>query len=150
MRAIESLKHLLRVMYFTNQAMNLAKALRGESHFLEGFTSVTTADLDRHLSIKPPQKIQQFVGREPAEVPVHQMRDIRLCNAQYVGDFAPFQLPVLQNFEDVISDLRPREKLIGLLETEIREDVAGAFFELNSLSLCRIHALVPVLPCIAS
>ena len=86
---------------------------------------MVTADLDRHFPIKPFQKIEQLVRREAAEMPVHQMRYVGLCNAQNVGDFALFQLLVFEDIEDMESDLRARQKLIGIFETQIRENVSG-------------------------
>jgi hypothetical protein len=32
------------------------------------------------------------------------------------------------------SDLCPRQKLVGIFEAQVREDVPGAFFEFNWLS----------------
>ena len=49
-----------------------------------------TADLDRHFPVKPFQEVEQFVGREAAETPVHQVRHVRLRNAQNAGDLPLF------------------------------------------------------------
>lgn len=46
------------------------------------------------------------------------------------GDFTLFQLLVFEDVEDMESDLRARQKLVGVLEAQIREDVPGTLFEL--------------------
>jgi hypothetical protein len=98
---------------------------------LVGFAFVVTADLDRHFPVKAFKKIEQLVRREAAEMPVHQVRHVWLRNAQDIGDFALFQLLVFEDFEDMKSDLRARQKLIGILEAQVRKDISGALFELN-------------------
>jgi hypothetical protein len=103
----------------------LSQALRGKGHSLVGFAFFATADLDRHFSVKPFQKIEQLVSGETAEVPVHQVRHVGLRNSQDMGDFALPQVPLFEDFEDVESDLRARQKLVGILEAQIREDVSG-------------------------
>jgi hypothetical protein len=80
-------------------------SLRGESYSLVGFAFVATANLDRHLPIKPFQKIEQLIRRKAAEVSVHQVRHVGLCNAQHVGDFALFQFLVFEDSEDMEPDL---------------------------------------------
>jgi len=104
------------------------------------------ADLDCHLSIKPFQKVEQFVRCKPTEMPIHQVGHIGLGNPQNVGDFSLFQPPVFEDCEDVVSDLSARQKLIGLFEPQIREDIPRALLEFNWFSLFRAHALTPVLP----
>ena len=59
---------------------------------------MVTADFDRHFPVKPFQKIEQLVRGEAAEMPVHQVRHVRLRNAQNIGDFALFQLLCLSGF----------------------------------------------------
>jgi hypothetical protein len=80
-------------------------SLRGESYLLVGLAFVATANLDRHLPIKPFQKIEQLIRRKAAEVSVHQVRHVGLCNAQHVGDFALFQFLVFEDSEDMEPDL---------------------------------------------
>ena len=111
---------------------------------------MVTADLDRHFLVKAFQKIEQLVRCEAAEMPIHQVRYVGLRNAEDVGDFALFQFLVFEDFEDMESDLRARKKLVGILEAQIREDVAGAFFELNWFSSFSCSWPTPVLPRIAS
>jgi hypothetical protein len=103
---------------------------RGKSHLLVGFALVVTANLDRHFSVKPFKKIKQLVRREAAEMPIHQVRHVGLSNAQDFGDFTLFQLLVFEDVEDMESDLRARQKLVGVFEAQIREDVPGTLFEL--------------------
>jgi hypothetical protein len=69
---------------------------------------------------------------EGAEMPVHQMRDIELGNAENAGDFALRQLFVLQDFEDMKADLRARQEPAGVFQPEIGKHVAGAFLKLNA------------------
>jgi hypothetical protein len=46
--------------------------------------------------------------------------------SQNAADFSLFHLSLLQDFEDVKSDLRTSHKLIGVLHAKISEDVAGS------------------------
>ncbi len=64
--------------------------LRSERNLLVGLSLVMATDLDLHFLVKPLQKIEQLVRREAAEMPIHQVRDIGLGNAQDTGDFALF------------------------------------------------------------
>ena len=121
-----------------------------QSDLLIGFALMMTADLDPHFPVKPFQKIEQLVRCEAAEMSVHQMRNIGLRNSKDARDFALFQLFVLENSENVNADLRARIKLAGILQTQINEDIAGAFLKLNWISSFHPHAPTPVLPCIAS
>jgi hypothetical protein len=77
--------------------------------------------------------------------PVHQVRHVWLGNTQNLSNFALFQLLVFEDFEDVVSNLGTRQRLVGILEAQIREDVSGAFFELNWFSSFRTHVPTPVL-----
>jgi pimeloyl-ACP methyl ester carboxylesterase len=52
-----------------------------ERHLLIRLALVVAADLDRHLAVKPFQKVEQLVGGEPAKMPVHQVRHVGLCDA---------------------------------------------------------------------
>jgi hypothetical protein len=92
---------------------------------------LVTADLDGYFPVQAFQKVEQLIGGEAAEVAVHEMRYIGLGNAQNFGDFALFEFLVFEDFEDMKSDLRARQKLVGILEAQIRKDVSGALFELN-------------------
>jgi hypothetical protein len=123
---------------------------RGESHLLIGLALAVTADLDRHLAVKPFQEIEQLVRGEAAEMPVHQVRHVGLRDAQNIGDLALLQLLVFEDLEHMKSHLRPHNELVGILEAEVGEDVAGALFEFNGFSLFRAHAPTPALPRSAS
>jgi hypothetical protein len=59
---------------------------------LIGLSLVMAADGNRYFPVQPFQKIEQLVGCEAAEMPVHQMRHVRLCNAQNTANFTLFQL----------------------------------------------------------
>ena len=107
---------------------------------------VRRCDLDGNLAVQAFEKIEQLVRREAAEMPIHKMRDIGLRNPENAGNFALFQLLVLQDLEDVKADLRAGQKLVGVLQPEISKDVPGAFLELNSFLLFRADAPAPVLP----
>lgn len=61
-------------------------------------------------------------------------------NAQDIGDFALFQLLVFEDFGNMESDLCARQKLVGILEAEIGEDVSGALLELNWFLFFRAHS----------
>src|SRR6202049_921858 len=101
-------------------------------------------DLDLLFLVKPPQKIEQLVRSESAEVPVHQVRNIRLRNPENTGDFALFQFLAFKNFEHMDANLRARIKLAGILQPQIGKDIAGAFVKLNWFSPVRAHAPTPV------
>ena len=98
---------------------------RGKGHLLIGVAPVVTADVDRHFLIKTLQKIEQLVGGEAAEMPVHQVRHAGLRGAGHSGDLALLQLPALRDLAHATADLRPDQKLAGILGAEIGEDVAG-------------------------
>jgi hypothetical protein len=111
---------------------------------------VVTADLDRHFSVKPFQKIEHLVRREAAKMPIHQVRNVGLRNAQNIGDFALFQFFFCKDFKDMESDLRARQKLVRIFAAQVREDVSGTPFEINWFSSFRPHAPTPVLRRIVS
>jgi hypothetical protein len=64
------------------------------------------AHFDLHSLVQALQKVEQLVRGEAAEMTVHQVRHIGLRNPENPGDFALFQFPVFQNFENVNSNLR--------------------------------------------
>jgi hypothetical protein len=107
------------------------QALRRESDLAIRLTLVMTADLDRHFPVKPFEKIEQLVRGESAEMAIHQVRHVWLRNAQDSRDFALFQLLILEDLEDVKTNLRPRIELVRIVEPQIGKDVAGAFLKLN-------------------
>jgi len=55
-------------------------------------------------------------------MPIHQVRHVGLSDAQDFGDFALFQRLVFEDFQDMESGLRARQKLVGVFEARIRED----------------------------
>ena len=114
---------------------------RGEGDLLVGLPLVMAADLDLHFLVKPPQKIEQLVRSESAEVPVHQVRNIRLRNPENTGDFALFQFLAFKNLEDMDANLRARIKLAGILQPQIGKNIAGAFLILNWFSPFRAQVL---------
>ena len=95
------------------------------------FTLVMAADLDRHLPVKPFQKIEQLIGCEATEMSVHEMRYVRLSDTQNTGDLALLQLFVFEDLVNVEADLGARIELVGILEAQIRKDISGAFLKLN-------------------
>ena len=97
-----------------------------ECHFLKRFAFAVLTHLDCDLSTKSSKEIKQLVCCEAAEMSVHQMRYVGLCNPQHVGDFALFQLSLFQDVEDVKSYLRPSHELISVFQTEVRENISGA------------------------
>ena len=64
-------------------------------------------------------------------MPVHQVRHFRLFDVEQGGDLPLLELPVLQQLIDMKTEFRPREQRIGVLQLQIREDVAGAFLALG-------------------
>jgi hypothetical protein len=76
-----------------------------------------------YLAVKAPEKIEQLVCAEAAEVPVHQVRYVRLGDSQNAGNLPLSKLSFLENAENVESDLRASEEFIGIFQTEIGEDV---------------------------
>jgi hypothetical protein len=120
--------------------------LGSECHLLIGLARAMTAHLDGHFPVEALEKIEQLVGREPAEMPVHQVRHVRLGNPENARDLALLQLLVFHDFEDVKADLRPRQKLVSVFQPQIGEDVAGTFLKLNAFTLLPAHAPTPVLP----
>ena len=47
-------------------------------------------------------------------------------------DLTLLELPVCQNLVDMKAQSRPREQLVGILEAQVREDIARAFLELDA------------------
>src|SRR5579864_6365663 len=109
-----------------------------------------TTDLDLHFPVQALQKIEQLVRGEAAEMPVHQVRHIGLCDPEYPCNFALFQFLVLQNFENMDADLRTGVKFAGVLQSQIGEYVAGAFLKLNWFSSFHARTLTYAPPRIAS
>jgi hypothetical protein len=95
-------------------------ALAGRSNakpdLLIWLARLVRADLDRHLSVKLSQEFQKLVGREPAEMPVEQMRHLRLLDAQHPGNLALLELAGGENLTDMKPELRPREKLVAITQ----------------------------------
>ena len=56
--------------------------LHPKSDFLTRFPRPVRADADGDRLIEPLKELQQLVGGEPAEMPVHQMRDFRLLEGK--------------------------------------------------------------------
>ena len=52
------------------------------------------ADLDRHLAVETPEEAEQLVGGEAVEMPVHQVGDLRLPDAEQGGNLPLRELPV--------------------------------------------------------
>ena len=98
---------------------------RDESHFLIRFTLMVRTHFDRDFSTQASQKVEQLVCCEAAEVPVHQMRYVGLCNTQNAGDFALFQLLLFQDFEDLKSYLRTSHELISVRSKAFCRDAVG-------------------------
>jgi len=99
---------------------------QNEGHFLIRLAFVAWTHRDRHLSTKSPQEVKQLVCCEAAEMSVHQVRYVGLCNPQNASDFALFQIFPFQDFEDVKSYLRASHELIRVFQAEVREDIPGA------------------------
>src|SRR6185369_4193733 len=128
----------------------VARPLRSEGDLLVRLPLVMTAHFDLDLLVQTLQKVEQLVRCEAAEMPVHQVGHIGLRNPENASDFALFQFPVLQNFENVNSNLRAGIKFAGILQPQIGEDVAGPFLKLNWFSSFHDRALTFALPRIAS
>ena len=54
------------------------------------FSRLVRPDLDRDFPVEAFEKVQKFVRREPAEVPIHQVRHFRLRDPQETGNLALF------------------------------------------------------------
>ena len=108
--------------------------------------------LDRDLPIQPLEELEQLVGGEAAEMPVHQVRDFRLLDAEQGGDFPLLELPGRKQLMDVESQLCPSIKLVGILKPQIGEDVAGAFlildFSLSCYHSCSASSFASLYRCL--
>src|ERR1039458_6565647 len=82
-----------------------------KGNLLIRLSRLVRANLDSDFPVEALQKIQQFVGREPAVMAVHQMGHLRLRNAKELRDLPLFELSRLDDFIDAEADLRPRKKL---------------------------------------
>src|SRR5580698_7835400 len=62
----------------------------GVSHskpdFLIRFTRLMRTDLDRQLAVQPPEKIEQLIRGEAAEMPVKQVRNLGLFDPKQLGN----------------------------------------------------------------
>ena len=74
------------------------------------------ADLDRHLAVETLEEVEQLVGGEAAEMPVHQVGDFRLLDAEQGGDLPLRELLVGEQFIDVKAHLRPGQQLVGVVK----------------------------------
>ena len=97
-----------------------------DGHLLVRFALLARTYLDSHFSVKSPEEIEQLVCREPAEVSVHQVGYVGLCNAENSGHFALLQFLLFQDFEDVKSYLRTSHQLIGIFQSKIGKNIPGA------------------------
>ena len=102
-----------------------------ERDFLIGLALAMGANFDTHFPVKPPEKIEQLVCGEAAEMSVHQMRYVGLCDAQNAGNFTLLQLLFFQNFEDMKPHLGTGQELIGILQSQVGENVPRANFKLS-------------------
>jgi hypothetical protein len=89
---------------------------------------------DHHFSVDALEKLKQLVGREAAEMPVHQVRYIGLGNSENTGDLALLQLFIPKDSENIEAELHACKELVRLFQTGIGKDVPGAFLKLNALS----------------
>ena len=64
--------------------------------FLIRLARPVRANADGHFPVKASEEIEQLVGGEAAEVPVHQVRDFRLFDAEQRRDLTLLELPVCQ------------------------------------------------------
>ena len=60
---------------------------RREADFRVGFALLVRADPDRDFLVEPLEEIEQLVRGEAAEMAIHQMRHVRLRDAEQFGDF---------------------------------------------------------------
>jgi len=74
--------------------------------FLIRLSGLVGADLDRDLTIQPLEKIEQLVGGETVEMPVHQVGDFRLFDPEQGSDFLLFEISVFEQFIDMKSKFR--------------------------------------------
>jgi hypothetical protein len=69
---------------------------------------------DRHLALQPFQKIQQLVGGEPAEMPVHEVGDCRLLDPEQGGDLSLRQLRGFENLVDMEAEFGACEQFVAI------------------------------------
>jgi hypothetical protein len=56
------------------------------------FARFMRTDLDRDLAVQPLEKVEQLVGRKTVEMPVHEVGDFWLFDAEQGGDVLLFEL----------------------------------------------------------
>jgi len=96
--------------------------------FLIGLAFLVVADLYGDFPVEPLEKIQNLVGGEPAEMPVHQVRGLRLLDAEQGGDFRLFQFFPFQDLINMKSYLGPGMEFFRPGKAEIGINIAGVFF----------------------
>jgi hypothetical protein len=89
-RLRQAARQSVHLSYSTSR--HAAKQLGSKRDLLVRFALVMAANFDPHLPIQPFQKVEQLVGREAAEMSVHQVRHIGLGNTQNSRDLTLLQL----------------------------------------------------------
>ncbi len=79
------------------------------------------SDDDLHILIEPDKQIQQPVNREVHKFTVHQRRNIRLFQAQYLCRFFLFQGALLDDGVNLMCQLRSHLQLFRILQSQIGE-----------------------------
>ena len=87
------------------------------------------ADLNCHFLVKPLEKIEELVGREAIEMPVHEVRHFWLLDSKQQGDFALFELLFFHQLIHMKTKLCPCKVFPGIGKPQVSKDIAGTFFE---------------------
>src|SRR5271166_5451515 len=104
-------------------------------------------DFDAHRLAEVLEKIQKLIGRESAEVSVHQMRNLRLGNPKKLGNGALFKLLGLKDFVNVKANFGAHEQLVRLLQAQVGVNIAAAFFDVSTPSSSAAAAHTHTLAC---
>lgn len=83
-------------------------------------------DHDRHLPVEPMYAAQQPFQRELVQPASQQRGHIRLLETEKFGCLGLGELAVLENVANLADQLRLQFLFLGIIETEVGEDVSAA------------------------
>jgi hypothetical protein len=72
-------------------------------------------DLNQNLPIEPLQKIHKLTFPEAAKLSIYEMRHLWLLNAQKVSNLPLFEIPHLENFLDLKTELRSCKQFVCIV-----------------------------------
>ena len=103
-----------------------------------GFAAGT--DFDDHVVFEGGGEVHQAFDGEAFELVALQRGDFRLVDAEDAGDFGLGEFVLGENLVDDEAEAELGAEFFGVGQAEVGKDVAGAWYDRSSFSLC--HAFV--------